>query len=165
MKRMIEGKPVFDVQTKQADDKLGDAPAVLHPAAPEEPKIRKEDVRSFPDVHVKHVTTHFEGNKMKVYCHIVNTWHKEVMLDKIKILGTTREIDNFLRANEEREFLVYDGPKITKQYLEAWLDYKTQREGDYFETIHDVRFMYHEQDKTYSINDMKVRLPVRDIYG
>jgi len=102
---------------------------------------------------------------MEVYCRIVNTWPAEVLIDKIYMFGVKREIDATLRAGQEREFLVYSGSKLTKQYFEARLDYKTQEEGDYFEAIHDIMFLYHSEDKTYTINDIRLRKPIKDIYG
>lgn len=85
------------------------------------------------------------------------------MLDKVLIFNATRELDAFLRANEEREFLVYSGPKLQQQYREAQLDYKTRREGDYFRSVHDVTFTY-QPDKTYNVNEVRLLPPVHDIY-
>jgi hypothetical protein len=86
------------------------------------------------------------------------------MLDKIRLLNTTRELDSFLRGGEEREFLVYDGPKLQKEYHEAQIDYKTQREADYFQATFDVKFNYHGNDGTYTVSEMHLHGPIRDIY-
>lgn len=166
MGKMIQGKPVFDAGDKPEDPTQSQATVTpsttVEPAAP---LIRKEDQHTFPVAYVKHVVTHFGSNDMKIYCHIVNTWSQPIELDKIRLLDTKRELDAFLRAGEEREFLVYDGPKMQRQVHEAQLDYKTHEEGDYFEAIHDVTFTYHAEDKTYSVDEMHLRLPIRDIYG
>jgi hypothetical protein len=166
--RMVQGKPVFDANDKTSEQHKNTVqpPAQSQEAEkPSGPVIRKGDESSFPVAYIKHATTHFNGNKMQVYCQIVNKWPEEIMLDKIHIFGATREIDNFLQGNHEHEFLVYDGPKLQKQDYHAQLDYKTREEGDYFEAIHDVTFMYHEEDKTYSVNEIRLHLPIRDIYG
>jgi len=102
---------------------------------------------------------------MQLYCYIVNSWPEEVMLDKIRIFNTTRELDTALRPHEEREFLIYDGPALTREYHEAQLDYKTHKEGDYFQTVHTLTFAYNTSDKTYLPSDIHVDGPVRDIYG
>ena len=86
------------------------------------------------------------------------------MLDKIRLLGTKRELDTFLRAGEDREFLVYKGPKLQHEYHHAELDYKTVREGDYFRSVYNVSFTYNSMDKTYTINEMHLEHPIRDIY-
>jgi len=160
--RMVEGKPVFDDQSAVKKDSNMSAPKTEESS---KATIRKGDDHSFPVVYVKHATTRFNGNKMQVYCRILNTWPEEIMIDKITILGVKREIDDFLNGGEEHEFLVYDGPKVSKQYFEAQLDYKTRREGDYFRSIHDLTFLYHGDDKTYSINEIRLRRPIHDIYG
>jgi hypothetical protein len=160
LRRLATGQPVFGDES-QPKSQSTSPPSPLQPQRTVIDKVHQD---KFPNVHIKHVKTHENGNDMEVYCAIENTWPEEVMLDKIRILGATREIDDFLRGREEREFLVYRGPKPKQQNYEVQLDYKTRREGDYFRAVHDVRFLYHDSDKTYTINDIRLRLPIRDIY-
>jgi hypothetical protein len=167
MKRMIQGKPVFDAPTPtQQDTPQPIAPLPSRPAAPAAPQntIRKSTDSTFPVVYIKRTSTRINGRQMQVYCRIVNAFHATIALDKIRILNTTRELDCDLRPGEEREFQVYNGPIVTNQQREAKLEYKTQREGDYFQAIHDVTFIYHP-DKTYTVDEIKLHLPIRDIYG
>lgn len=161
MRKMAEGKPVFDEQQQNGAQPAAQAST----PEPSGPAIDKGNERSFPVVRVKRVNTKLNGDRMQVYLRIVNEWPEEIMLDKIRAFGMVHEIDDFLDGNKEDEFLVYDGPRLTRQYNEAQLDYKTQRENDYFEAIHDVKFTYHAEDDTYSVNEMRLRLPIRDIYG
>lgn len=164
MRKMVEGKPVFEdpavsgqqgrpVEVSQSQQQ------------PDGPAIDKGNERSFPIVRVKHVNVKHSGDRMQVYLRLVNEWPEEVMLDKIRAFGTVHEIDDFLDGHKEDEFLVYDGPRLKQQYHEAQLDYKTQRENDYFQAIHDVKYTYHAEDGTYSVDEMRIRLPIRDIYG
>ncbi len=135
-------------------------------AAPQpESGIIKGRDSSFPLVFVKRLKPHINGTRMQLYCYVVNGWPEEVELDKIRIFGTTRELDTALRAHEEREFLIYDGPVLTREYHEAELIYKTHKEGDYFETVHTMTYAYNATDKTYLPSDIHVEGPVRDIYG
>jgi len=167
MKRIFKGKPVFadDDYYHTAPDQNQPVPQPgERPAAPQS-RIQKNNPSTFPVVYLKHSNTHINGNRMEVYCRIVNTWPAEVLIDKIYMFGVKREIDATLRAGQEREFLVYSGSKLTKQYFESRLDYKTHEEGDYFEAIHDITFLYHSEDKTYTVNDIRLRRPVKDIYG
>jgi hypothetical protein len=167
MKRMIQGKPVFDAPEQPRQDSAQPlTPVPPRPAAPTAPQntIRKGVDSTFPVVYVKRTTTRINGRQMQVYCRIMNTFRETIALDKIRLLGTTRELDCDLRPGEEREFQVYNGPMVTNQQREAKLDYKTQREGDYFEAIHDITFTY-RPDKTYMVDEMKLHLPIRDIYG
>jgi hypothetical protein len=158
--RMAGGKPIFD---EGAAAKNNDTPQQPVDSQPET-GLEKSDPHTFPDVHIKRVSTRINGENMQVYCQILNTWNQEVMLDKITILGTKHEIDDFLNANEEQQFLVYDGPMPTDQNREAFLDYKIRDTGDYFQSVHDVTFMYHDDTRRYSVNEIRLRLPIRDIY-
>jgi hypothetical protein len=166
MRRMAEGKPVFedadahDEPKKQEDQSISPDPVVQQP----EPLIRKNEDQTFPVVEIKRVTTHLDGDNIQIYCHFKNTWEQEVMLDKIRLLDTTHELDTFLRGGEDREFLVYKGPKLRHEYHEAQVDYKTVKEGDYFRAVYDVTFTYNPMDKSYTVNEMELHLPIRDIY-
>jgi hypothetical protein len=162
MKRMMEGKPAF-VGEDEAMPKSGEESQT----SPKEPQtgIRKGDESSFPVVYVKRTKTTLGSRDMQVYCIIANTWPEEIMLDKIRLGGVVRELDTYLNANQEREFLVYSGPRLNRQEFEAQLDYKTQHEGDYFRAVHDVSYAYHNDDKTYSVSEVRLRRPILDIYG
>jgi len=161
MTKVVNGEPVFE----DAHQDAAARPTTPPQAQPQQPAIRKNDDSSFPVVYVKHVNTHVNGGNMEIYCLIHNDWPDEIVLDKIRLLGTVRELDASLPAGGEHDFLVYRGPKLQKESYEAWLDYKTKREGDYFEAIHDVKCAYHTDDKTFSVTDMRLRRPIRDIYG
>lgn len=157
--RIVAGKPAFEDRGQMRQPQPG------APETPPSSAIRKGDDSSFPVVYVKRVKTDSNGNNMDVYVQIVNTWPDEVMLDKILVAGKTHEINDFLPGGHEREFHIYSGPRLEKQYLEALLDYKTVHEGDYFQAVHDVTFTYHAADRTYIIDEMHLRRPIRDIYG
>ncbi len=162
MKRMAQGKPAFEDEGRQADEGASRQPTEQ---APSGPAIRKGDDSSFPVVYVRRTKTNLNGDKMEVYCQIVNAWPEEVLLDKITIGGEKREIDDFLGGGEEQEFLVYSGSRFAREVFEAQLDYKTQQEGDYFRAVHDVKCRYHDDDKRYSVSELRLRRPILDIYG
>lgn len=161
LNRFLQGKPVFE-DPNAAEDQSAPPPDDAHTPSS---GINKADQHSFPVVRVERVTSHINGNHLQVYGEIKNEWSEEIMLDKILLLDVVRELDSYLSANEEREFLLYDGPCPTRQPYEAQLDYKTQKEGDYFRAIHDVGVEYDANDKTYSVDELRLRLPIRDIYG
>ena len=127
--------------------------------------IVKGQASSFPVVRIKNLKPHINGNRLQLYCYIVNDWPEEVEVDKIRIFDTKRELDTPMAGHEEREFLIYDGPALTREHHEAQLDYKTHKEGDYFETVYRVTFAYNANDKTYLPSEMHLEGPVRDIYG
>jgi len=162
--RVVNGEPGFQDEVAR---KESEKPQEQSPLPEEELKatIRKGDDSSFPVVYIKNAKTHLNGDRVQVYCWIVSTWPEEVELDKIRIFDTKRELDTILRGNGEREFLVYDGPPLLHEYHEAELEYKTQKEGDYFKAVHNVSFTYHPHDKTYETSNIHLEEPIHDIYG
>jgi hypothetical protein len=164
IRRLISGQPVFEDEDQPRVPPGEKKSEEAQQRDANEPAITKSNDSTFPVVHVKRAETKLSGNTAQVYGWIENTWSEEIMLDKIRMFGATRELDSFLRPGESREFLVYSGPKIQREYPEALLDYKTKNEGDYFEAVHDVTFSY-QPDKTYNVSEVRLRKPIRDIYG
>ena len=161
--RFLQGKPVFE--DPNADKETGTNPENQSQPVDTSPKIDKADHNTFPVVRIERVKSHINGDHLHVYGEVKNEWPEEIMLDKIHLLGTVRELDTSLRGHEEKDLLLYDGPRPKQQYYEAELDYKTQKEGDYFQSIHDVGVEYDGNDKSYSVDELSLRPPIRDIYG
>lgn len=174
IQRIIQGKSIFDASNQQPG-----VPGIptepmeqqTHPD-PEEPAasgevestIHKHNASTFPVVYVKRVLCRLNGNDMQVYGYIHNSSNGVVELHSIRFLGRTERLEHDLRPGEEREFLVYEGSCLpAQQYPEALLDYKTET-GDYFESLHDVHYLLNP-NKTYSISELRLHLPIRDIYG
>lgn len=163
LKRLAQGKPLFDEDERDHPGGVHPPAAAPGPALTPDQTIQKFNERTFPVVRVRRVVSRPSGKNVQIYCYIRNEWTGQIMLDKIRLLGTKQELDSYLRPGEEREFLVYSGPQLTRQPdSQAEIDYKTQG-GDYFQSIHDVKSNY-RSDKTYSIDDMHFRR-IKDIYG
>jgi hypothetical protein len=84
------------------------------------------------------------------------------MMDKINLMGQSREIDRVLRPGETYKFLdVYRGPRPNhRNYNTASLQY--HEGGDYFQSLHTVEFKQ-ESDGTYTISRFRLQLPIKDI--
>lgn len=127
--------------------------------------VIKGDPRTFPVVYIKHTKCHLNNNRMQIYCSVVNSSQSEIELHIIRILSTSRNLGNFLKPGQEHECLVYDGPTAKNDHdREVHLDYK-DHSGDYFESIHDIKFTYQANDRSYIIDDIHLRLPIKDING
>lgn len=180
IKRMAQGKPVFDANDSNAgwNDKDGNARDVQQQDAgqqaaaqqPQKPQGRSDGVikgqaSTFPVVVVKRTRTQLSGTNQAVYCSIVNRSNVAVEVKKIRLGGSSRDLGGFLRAGEEREWLCYNGPRFSSEvYREASLDYMVDETRDDFQSIYDVEYQY-ESDKTYSIEELHWRQPIRDING
>ena len=160
MRQVATGAPINEPQSTQdnnvSQQQNNNTPSVNG--------IVKWKDSTFPVVEIPHVKPHPDGPNLQVYGRIKNEWHDFIMLDKIHIFGVVRELDTYLRPGEEREFLLYKGPSLKKQYPEAYVDYKTKQEGDYFRAVFRVTFAYHSSDGTYEVSDLHLHKPIRDIY-
>lgn len=177
MKRLAQGKPVFDVNDEPGGGVRPQQPIspVTQPDQPFDPQqpatpvtppspIQKGNSSTFPVVYVKHINTHLNGATMEVRCRIRNNSPVEVILDRIRLLHTSAPLGTNLRPGEEKEFAIYRGPRMQNNGdHEALLDYKT-KDGDYFEAVHDIEFNF-ESDRTYSVEELHLKMPIRDIYG
>jgi hypothetical protein len=184
LKRMAQGKPVFDSNDDSAGwaDKNGNARDVQQQPDPEQqtqqpqasqpqqPQGRADGVikgqaSTFPVVVVKRTRTQLSGTNQAVYCSIVNRSKVAVELKEVRLAGSSRRLSEHLRPGEEREWLCYNGPRQSSEsYKEASLDYMVEITRDDFQSIYDVEYQY-GSDKTYSVEELHWRQPIRDING
>lgn len=173
LKRMAEGKPVFDPNDQNdgwvnKDGERQEATPADQPQSAQQKisptGVIKGNPNTFPVVYIKHSRTQLNGPNQLVYCAIVNQSKGPIELDEIDLEGRTHDLNETLHPGQEREFLAYNGLRpTTTAYKEARLNYKDET-GDYFQSIHDVKYHY-ENDRTYSVDELHLRLPIRDIYG
>ena len=177
-KRLVVGEPVFNAHDNEQGwmDKDGNARTQAQPAPAEpqssagKPAERKTGVvkgqsSTFPVVVVKRTRTQSNGSGQTVYCSIVNRSNETVEVDEIEMEGSSRRLGGYLRPGEEREWLCYSGPRsASASHKAASLNYKIEETGDYFQSVYDVEYEY-ESDKTYSVEELHFRAPIRDIYG
>jgi len=162
----MSGKPAFDPNDKvpQDDGQVSGAQAPTALSAPTS-SVRKGDASTYPVVRVTRVDMRPNGNTMQIYCYLLNSSPESLVVDKMQLLGMTRRLQDDLRPNEAREYLVYSGPALlSDQQHQALLDYKTTG-GDYFEAVYEIMYTYHQESKTYIIGDLRLIPPIRDVYG
>jgi hypothetical protein len=183
LKRVIQGKPVFDpndtAQPAKEPDPFAptnplaefDKPETPPPAAPAQvassqptSTIQKNNPSSFPVVSIDRTHISRNGQVIEVYCTIRNNWHDELLLDNLRLLNTSHKLNVLLHPGNTHEVQVYHGAPFAQQPpTQATIDYKTH-EGDYFEALFDVHFTF-TSDKTYEVTELRLRPPIRDIYG
>ncbi len=153
--KMMQGKPVFEPPSQS--DAQGQSPSTEQSAntSTQGPKV-------IPLAQIERVEIHNNGSHMRVTVAIQNDSDAMIMLDKIRLLGTMKELDTQLRPGESREFNVYDNQRPNhRNYDDAQLDYRDMS-GDYFEARHTVEFRQ-EADNTYSVSRFRFVGPVKDI--
>ncbi len=172
MKRMIQGKPVFDVNddndwgrddddTKNQNQRAEKAADNYNPSAVTA-AAQHTGPKVLPRVEIEKINCNLNGDRMDCYFAIQNNSTVRVEVDKITILGTTRELDNFLNPGEEREFLVFSGKRPANNYANKCELYYKDPTGDYFMSQHSIDFE-REHDGTYYIYRVTFNPPVRDV--
>jgi hypothetical protein len=183
MKRMIEGKPVFDANDDSkgwagADGREREAaadpqiaqqqgqPQPQQPAHVMDAGIQKGNPSTFPAVYIKRTRTTQSGSNQTVYVSIYNSSKLPIEIEEFEIMGRSQHYNYDLRPGQEREVMAYNGPRSRSEgNHEARLTYKTDEGKDYFQSIHDVEYQFEQHDQTYSIEEVRLRMPIRDIYG
>lgn len=158
IKRMIQGKPVFDAndpEERQASADQAQPDPIMEAIDPNGQKI-------LPRVSIERIEPHESDSRLEIYAAIQNYSEVQVFLDKITLLGATKEINYPLRPGEEREFLIFAGPHpTTDAYDDCNLQFRKQ-DGDYFMAKHYVQ-MERRADNTYKVERITPEGPVRDI--
>lgn len=163
LKRMAQGKPVFDAQDAPEDSSEGNkweedqrpGPQVA-PAQPiSGPKV-------LPQVTIQRVECRLSGEYMDCDFFIRNDSQVVVELDAIRLLQTSDDINDHLQPGEMREFRVYSGPRPRDTYTDnIELTYKDMS-GDYFCSRHHAEFEK-QPDNTYIIHRVRFTPPVKDV--
>ena len=157
IKRLAQGKPPFEVPV---DPKNGQPQSQAGTAAQPTNPVRSGP-KVIPHVEIERTSSRINGPRMLVTCIIQNNSSGTIELDKIRILGTSRELDSYLRPGEERQYNLYDGNRPgNTNYHVAELYFKDQS-GDYFSADHTIEYE-REHDGTYIITELKP-LRTRDI--
>lgn len=166
LKRLATGQPVFkqgedgDGASYKPHDGHDTVPAEStsdQAAAPQGPKER-------PEVVLGRVQCRDGGHGMELDVEIKNNSQQSIFVDKLMILGTRRELDYVMRPGEEREFTVYDGPKLNhRNYNTCELQYRNDSDGDYFSSLHLVEFESQDSDGNYAVRNIRFTPPIKDI--
>src|SRR5664279_3711746 len=174
--KLAKGEPVFDKPQDDgwqgpAQDPFDDPtqqpaqnippndPAPVEQNIPEDeteqPKVQTaQGYKAIPKVAIIHNTYKLHDTGMDVYAYLKNFSDGVVTLDKARMLNLVRELDNVLRPGEERQFLVYSGPRPSGTHdTKAEIIYRSAA-GDYFDAEHLMTF-HQEHDGTYSINEFR----------
>lgn len=171
-KRLLMGKPGFETPKGDNDDNWDDDTPTTDFAEDREAKRAKQTKQSLynqdgykqvPVVGVVHTKYHMSGPSLEVWSTIQNHSEREVMLDKIILLGRPMSLAHELQPGQEREFCVYRGVRPAhNHYKKAELYYKDLPSGDYFRADHLIGYKY-ETDKTYSVEELELLTPINDV--
>lgn len=155
--RFLQGKPVFQPSTDPHDTPVDSANGE---GTSDEAMSGKKII---PAITIDRCESRINDPHMRVTCEIRNTSaEKTIEIDKIMLLGTTRELDTYLRPNESREVVVFEGNMPNHcNYTTTEIPYKDEA-GDYFSMQFLVEYNQ-EANNLYSISRMRPSGVARDI--
>ncbi len=158
--RLVQGKPVFEVpQDNHTENPPKDE---NNDEAPTEKTAPISGPKIIPTVMIERSGYNNSGSHTRITANIKNQSDQNIELDKIRLLGTSYELDMPLRAGESREVNIFEGNRPNhNNHDDAYLVYKNDA-GDYFESYHTVEFRK-ENDDTYNIYSFRFVGPVRDV--
>lgn len=158
--KIIQGKPVFEPTDGAAQN--GQNPQTAVPAQPQAGTPTPQGPKTIPVVQIRRVECIDDGPRMELHVDIHNDSREDVMLDKILLLGTVRELDTTLRPGEARQFMVYKGNRTQNEprgYAEV--QYR-KTDGDYFSALHVLRGRK-ESDGYWDVIEFRLQLPIKDL--
>lgn len=166
--RLLQGKPVFDSQSQTPTNHLlqkhKETSSQTEQQVNSPTTIQKNNPSTFPIVQIVRTETKAHGNNIQIYCYFQNTWSEELELGILRIFNEIRDLNFRLQAHATREILIYNGPSLDREKgREASLNYRTMS-GNYFEAVYEIHYT-HTSHNTYEVKDMRLRLPIRDIFG
>lgn len=169
-KRIVQGKPAFEAP-QPGDDWDDDAPtadfseerAVKRTAAADASLIDAKGYKHPPVASITNVKDELSGQYYELWATIKNQSEREILLDKITLLGSKFRMNYPLKAGAQRVFQVYRGARLTHDnYKKAELYYKDVPTGDYFRADHLLQYKY-DADGTYEVVDFELFLPIYDV--
>lgn len=156
LSKLIQGKPVFEANQNPA------APQPQMPTqAPQEPHSTASGQKVYPQVSIERTTYHTHGGDMDLDLYIQNHSQTQVDLDRLEILGTSRDLGTFLRPGEEREFRVYSGPRPNNTNMSNVQLYIRNELSDMFCVDFHIEFRQ-EADRTYTTDRIRY-IRTRDV--
>lgn len=160
-KRMLQGKPAFEMPPPDKDDQddWGDEPSA--PARTTQSEAHNGP-RVTPEAWVGRCKYHLNGSHMQVYAHIHNHSQVPIFLDKIQLVNQTRELDYVLQPGQAWEFRIYDGAAPTNgAYTEANLYYRDNKSGEYFRARHFIE--YNLEGGLFCVEELHPVRPIVDM--
>lgn len=150
--RIIQGKPVFEANQPPATPQ----PQMPTSAAPpaQNPLYTASGQKVYPQVEIERTTYHTHGGNMDLDLYIRNHSQSQIDLDRLEILGTSRDLGTFLRPGEEREFRVYSGPRPNNTNMPNVQLYIRNEVGDMFCADFHIEFRQ-EADHTYTTDRVR----------
>jgi hypothetical protein len=174
-KRMLQGKPAFEVPAEKNPgktvDEWGDPlidpdEVAVTPVGERIHRNQRIDAagrKMIAEAEIIDIQSRFSGAYVEVWATIRNNSPFEIMLDKIQAFGTKHELDYPLPPQATRQFQIYKGMQFTSNaYTYAELYYLDKGSGDYFCATHIVVYQ-HESDGTYDVADINLVRPIKDV--
>lgn len=158
---IIQGKPAFENPENIGVDRTDvDSDEVVVPVRP---GYDDKGDKIVPKILVSRCQSQTKADAMEVWAWIKNESAVPVRLEKVVIIGQSRQLGNFLTPGEQEQVMVYSGPRPRiDSYTKADFHYLQLNTNDYFNAEHQVEYDY-QPDGTYLISELRPYNYIRDI--
>lgn len=151
MRRMIQGKPVFEVPVEPkerisgSDENIKDVPSI-------DTTVRQDDV--VPTFSVDHLKSHINGSSIEVYAWVTNTSTAELEIERCVILNTKMMIKRRLGPGEAHEVCLYRGPIANNDHIhKANIFYEDISANEYYRADFTVEYN-REANGMYTVEEL-----------
>lgn len=184
LSRLFTGKTAF----RPEDTSQGDQDAWREPIIPDERMLTnadKEDIGAptaasvtaleknpYIDAHgqkirprlvIERCMPKLHGDRMEVWAMLYNDSNFTIEVDKMVLLGQTREYNQFLQPHQAKQLLIYQGPvPRTGNDRKARAYYKITNNTDAFMAEYYIKYET-EGDGDFLIDELDIIDPVRDV--
>lgn len=148
--KILAGKPIYDTT----------APAPAGAASPQQPT----GPVAVPVVRITRIESPVVGGgQMEINFDLHNESATTVFVDKVRLLGTARELDTDLAPGQVRELPVYHGtPPQTEANHYAEVQYRSPS-GRYYIAQHEIRY-HREADGVLHLAECHLIMPIRELH-
>jgi hypothetical protein len=156
MGKVLQGKPIFEPEPDTSQSANG--------SGQQQPTGPENGQKLVPVVRVTRTVCNNSAQRMELFLEFKNESPVLVMLDKIRLLGTTRELDTTLAPGQSKQLFVYNGPRLKSDHPggPAEVQYRKETDGDYFTALHTARTK-READGTFSVHAFTIVFPIKDV--
>lgn len=155
MGRLFRGETPFVAE--QPPDQDGVAKPQQSAARPTQPGPKVT-----PRLTIGWSQSRINGTQMTCECDIRNDSQEELDLDKVQVLGVTRDLGTILSPGKLRRLTIYNGNRPTTAFdNRGTLNFVTNPDGDYYQ-VEFLLELQKQTDNTHIINKIR-QLHTEDI--
>jgi len=155
------GKALIGKSSEPASDAA--QPDSTQTTAEQQGILDERGLKIIPEIEVKNVRSHRNGNRLRVTGWIANASDQIIRIDVTRVLDQQRTQNRFLNPRDSHEHVLYEGEiPDDDNKTKGHITYRLQVNGDVFMENYRVEFDV-ESDGKHIVTDLVDEGPTRDI--